>query len=178
MIFCNWIYNWDYNKKPAQKQNILEQTIFDGPSANLRPLCNSNVTKVYDLKWSQNWTRTIRSGVFGIAKHVKITCFACICQLFGYANNNTSDSPSVILRPFYDRYFCHITIEKWSHICTRTITKCLFEDILFLGAFPIVIPNVSISNLDHEGVELLCWNFLWLISAPKDTIKNIQLDTP
>ena len=135
------------------------------------------MTKVSVLKWSQNWPRTIRSGVFGIAKNVKITCFACVFQIFGYANNTTSDGPSAILRPLYNRYFCHITIEKWSQIYTRNIRKCFFEDILFLGAFPIVIPIVnSISNLDHEGVELSCWNFLWLISAPKDTIKTLSRD--
>ena len=70
-------------------------------------------------------------------------------QIIGYANNTTSDGPSVILKTLYYRYFCHITIDNWSEICTRTIRKCLFEDILFLGAFPIVIPIV-----DHEGVEL------------------------
>ena len=146
-------------------------------SVNLRPLFNSNMTKVSVLKWSQNWPRTIRSGVFGIAKNVKITCFACIFQIFGYANNTTSDGPSAILRPLYNRYFCHITIEKWSQICTRTIRNGFFKDILFLGLFPIVIPIVnSISNLDHEGVELSCWNLLWLISAPKDTIKTLSRD--
>ena len=45
---------WDYNRKQAQKQNFLEKTISDGPSANLRPLFNRNVTKVSVLKWSQN----------------------------------------------------------------------------------------------------------------------------
>ena len=72
-----------------------------------------------------------------------------------YANNTISDGPSAILRPLYNSYFCHITIEKWSPIYTRTIRKCLFKDILFLAAFSIVISIVnSISNLDHEGVEL------------------------
>ena len=35
-----------YNRKQAQKQKILEKTISDGPSANLRQLFNSNVTNV------------------------------------------------------------------------------------------------------------------------------------
>ena len=46
--------NEDYNRKQGQKLNILEKTISDGPSANLRPLFNSNVTKVSIIKWSQN----------------------------------------------------------------------------------------------------------------------------
>ena len=135
------------------------------------------MTKVYVIKWSQNCTRTIRSGVVGIPKYLKNACKAGYFNIFGYAKNTTSEGPSSILRPLYNRYFCHITIEKWSQICTRTIRNGFFKDILFLGLFPIVIPIVnSISNLDHEGVELSCWNFLWLISAPKDTIKTLSRD--
>ena len=69
-----------------------------------------------------------------------------------------------------------------------TIRNGFFKDIVFLGSFPIVIPIVNlIANLDHEGVELSCWNFLWQISAPKDTIKTLsrhvwmfltKIDTP
>ena len=78
-------------------------------------------------------------------------------QIFGFANNTIFDGPSAILRPLYNRYFCHITIEKWSQIYTRAIRKCLFKDILLLGAFSIVILIInSISNLDHDGVELSC----------------------
>ena len=70
-----------------------------------------------------------------------------------------------------------ITIEKWSQICTRTVRNVFFKDILFLGSFPIVIPIVnSISNIDHEGVKLSCWNSLWLIRAPKNTIKTLSRD--
>ena len=115
------------------------------------------MTKVSVLKWSQKWTRTIRSGVFGIPKYLKNACKACYLNVFGYVKNTTFDGPTSILRPLYNRYFCHITIEKWSQICTRTIRNGFFKDILFLGLFPIVIPIVnSISNLDHEGVELSC----------------------
>ena len=145
---------------------IRKKTIVNGSSANLRPLFNSNVTKVSVIKWSYNWTRT---------KHVKITSFAYIFQMFGYGNKITYDGPSAIPRPLYNRYLCHITIEKWSQICTRTIRKCLFKDILFLGASPIVIPIVnSISNLNHEWVELSRWNYSWLINAPKEPIKKHQ----
>ena len=34
--------------------NILEKTISDGPSAYLRPLFNSNMTRVSVIKWSEN----------------------------------------------------------------------------------------------------------------------------
>ena len=75
--------------------------------------------------------------------------------MFGYAKNTTHDGPSSILKPLYNRYFGHITIEKWSQICTMTIRNGIFKDILFLGLFSIVFPIVNlIANLDHKGVEL------------------------
>ena len=74
--------------------------------------------------------------------------------MFGYAKNTTSEGSSSILRPRYNRYFCHITIEKWSQICTRTIRNGFFKDNLFLGLFPIVITVNLTANLDHEGVKL------------------------
>ena len=80
----------------------------------------------------------------------------------GYARKTTSGCPSSILRPLYNIYFCHITIEKWSQICTRTIRIVFFQRYSFFGFLsycnPIVIlfnPIVNlIANLDHEGVEL------------------------
>ena len=101
-------------RKHRPRGLMLWKPISDGPSANLRKLFNSNVIQVYVSKCSQNWTRTIRSSVFGTAKNVKITYFACIFQIFGYANNTTYDGPSAILRQLYNRYFSRITIEKWS----------------------------------------------------------------
>ena len=49
----------------------LKKNISDGPSANLSPLFNSNVTKVSVIKWSQNCTTTIRSDIVGIPKYLK-----------------------------------------------------------------------------------------------------------
>ena len=103
------------------KQNILKTALSDYPSANVRPLFNSNMTKVSVLKWSQNCTRTIRSGVVGIPKYLKNACNTGYFNIFGYAKNTTSDGPTSFLRTLYNRYFCHITIEKWSRVCTRTI---------------------------------------------------------
>ena len=141
----------------------------------MRPLFNSNMTKVSVLKWSHNWTRTIRSGVFGIPKYLKNACKAGYFNFFGYVKNTTSDGPTSILRALYNRYFCHFTIEKWSQICTMTIINDFFKDIKFLALFHIVIPIVNIiANFDHERVELSPWKVLWLISAPKDTINNLS----
>ena len=157
-------------KEMRPKQNILKKALSDGPSLNLRPLFNSTMTQVSVIKWSQNCTRTIKSGVVGIPKYLKNACKAVNLNMDGYAKKN-SDGPSSILRQLYNRYFCHITIEKWYRICTRIIINVYFRDILYLGSFPIVIPIVNLfANLDHEGADL----FLWLISAQKDTIKTLS----
>ena len=39
-------YNGNYYGKEAQKQNILENSLSDGPSSILTPLYNSNVAKL------------------------------------------------------------------------------------------------------------------------------------
>ena len=115
------------------------------------------MTKVSVINWSQNYARTIRSCVVGIPKYLQNACKAGYFNIFGYAKNTTYEGPSSILKPLNNRYFCHITIEKWSHFCTRTIGNGFFKDILLLGSFPIVIPIVNlIENLDHEGVEPSC----------------------
>ena len=83
------------------------------------------MTKVSVIKWSQNCTRTIRSGVAGIPKYLKNTCKAGYFNIFGCAKKTTSEDSSSILRPLYNRYFCHITIEKQSQIGTSTIRNGL-----------------------------------------------------
>ena len=85
VYICNYIYNGDYNRKKGQQLNILEKTILDGPSANLRPLFNSNMTKVSVIQWSQNCTRTIRSGVVGIPNYLKNAGKAGYFNIFSYA---------------------------------------------------------------------------------------------
>ena len=48
------------------------------------------------------------------------------------------------------RYFCHITIVKWSQICQNTIRKNFFGVILFLGQFYIEIPIVPLKKWPHD----------------------------
>ena len=145
----------DYNGKCTHKQHILKKALYDGPSGNLRPLFTSYMTKVYIIKWIQKCTRTIISGIVGIPKYLKYACKAGYTNMFGYAKNTTSDGPSSILRPLYNRYFCPITVEKWSQICTWTIKNGSFKDFMFFGLFPTVIPIINlIANLNHEGVNL------------------------
>ena len=49
-------------------KNILIKALSDGPSANLRPLHNSNVAKVTFVKWSQILISTTGSFISGIPK--------------------------------------------------------------------------------------------------------------
>ena len=63
-------------EKQALKQNILEKALSDGPSEILRPLYNSNVTKVY--KMVSEFDMVYRIVFIGIPTNVKIVCFACI----------------------------------------------------------------------------------------------------
>ena len=61
----------------APKNRISSKKALSGdPSANLRPLFNSNMTKLSVIKWSQNYTRTIRSGAVGISNFLKNACKA------------------------------------------------------------------------------------------------------
>ena len=60
--------NGDFNGKQAKKHNILKKALSDGPSANLRPLYNSNVAKVSIVKWSQISISTAGSTISGIPK--------------------------------------------------------------------------------------------------------------
>ena len=48
------------------------------------------------------------------------------------------------------RYFCHITILKWSQICKKSIRKSFFRDILFVGRFSIEIPIVPFKKWPHD----------------------------
>ena len=87
------------------------------------------------IKWSQNCIRTIRNGVVGIPKYLKNACKQVIFDNFGNAKNTTSEGPTSILRPLYDWYFCHITIERWSQIFTMTIRNGFFKNMLFWARF-------------------------------------------
>ena len=70
--------NGDFNGKQDKKHNILKKALSDGPSANLRPLYNSNVAKVSIVKWSQILISTVRSSIFDIPKIFKKFRFQCI----------------------------------------------------------------------------------------------------
>ena len=51
--------------KTGALKNILKKAFCDGPSANPRPLHNSNVEKVFIVKWSQILIFADKSPVSG-----------------------------------------------------------------------------------------------------------------
>ena len=67
--------NGDFNGKRAKKHNILKKALSDGPSANLRPLYNSNVAKVSIVKWSQILILAVGSSISDIPKKFKKIVF-------------------------------------------------------------------------------------------------------
>ena len=48
-----------------QNKYSLKKKLSDGPSENMRLLKNSNIAKVYILKWSQILISTARSSISG-----------------------------------------------------------------------------------------------------------------
>ena len=48
------------------------------------------------------------------------------------------------LIPLFYRYFCHITIVKWSQISKKIIRKWVFKDIFSLDLFSIIFPIVTL----------------------------------
>ena len=75
---------------------MLRKTLLEGPKTILRPLYDSNVAEVSIIKCSPNLNWVYRSSVFGIPKNGKITHFACIFEIFGYAKNTTSVSTNQV----------------------------------------------------------------------------------
>ena len=61
------VHNGDFDGIWSKKKNIKKIHSY-GPSANLRPLHNSNVAKVSIVKWSQILSSTAGSSISGIPR--------------------------------------------------------------------------------------------------------------
>ena len=108
------------------------------------------MAKVSIVKWSQNWICVVRSPYFGLTPDFKIALKTAIFKIIGYARNGTSVHKNLFLRPLYNRYFCHITIIKWSQISKKSIGKCIFRNIYILGPFSIKFPIVTLKIYHHR----------------------------
>ena len=115
------------------------------------------MAKVSIVKWSQKWIFVARTPFFSLTPDLKIALKTAIFKYFWYARNDTSGNKNLNLRPLYDRYFCHITIIKWSQICTRIIRKYFSEDIFLGGSFPIEITIGWAKNSLTQFLVVLWW---------------------
>ena len=119
------------------KKKILQKALSDGILANLRPLYNSNVAKVYIVKWSQIQICVAGSVISGISTFLG---FQYYFKIIGQAKKGVSVHNNPILRPLYDRYFCHISIIKWFQICQNSIKKNFFGEIFCFAFTPMYFP--------------------------------------
>ena len=127
------ILDWIYNEEPTSKislKNYFLMVLVKFWNCFAKLIWQ----KVSIIKWYQNLILASGSGVFGIPKDDKITCFAFIFQLIGCAKNPTAGGPFS---------FYHITNAKLPHNFIRTIRKCFFKDVLFLGSCPIIIATIN-----------------------------------
>ena len=93
-------------------------------------------------------------------------------KILGEAKKGVSLYKIQILRPLYNRYFCHITIRRWSRICQNFSRKCFFLEIYFLkNNFPL---NFLLQLFEHyakvrDGSKMVSKViFLDLLTFPMD----------
>ena len=85
------------------------------------------MAKVSIVKWSQKLIFVAWSVISGIPKYFKNCRFQCN----------------------FNRYFCHITIIKWSQNCQNFTRKVFFLNIEYWGLFPIDIPILAFKTYHH-----------------------------
>ena len=103
-----------------------KKTHSDGFFVNSRPLYNSNMAKVFIVKWSQKLIFVDGTPFFGPTPDFEIALKTAIFKIFGCARNGTSVNKNHVLRPLYSKYFCHITIVEWYRKNKKSIKKCIF----------------------------------------------------
>ena len=99
--------------------------------------------KVPVVKWSRKWIFVARSVFSGIPMFLGNCHFQCKFEIIGQAKKGLSVQKSPILRPLYNRYFCQITIIKWSRIHQNSTRKCFFGDIFSKYPFSIIFPIIA-----------------------------------
>ena len=106
------------------------------------------MAKVSIVKWSQKWIFVDRTPFFGPTPDFEIALKTAIFKIFGYARNGTSVNKKPFLRPQNNRYFCHITIMKWSRINKKSI-KGHFLRYFYFSPFSIKFPTVTLKIYQH-----------------------------
>ena len=106
------------------------------------------MTKVSFVKWSLKWIFVYRSAIYGIPKYFENCCFQCDFKIWGRPQKGSSVHKNQFLRPLYNRYFCHITIVKWSRIIQKS--SAFFEIFLLQPLFPFKFPTVTLKIYQHQ----------------------------
>ena len=86
------------------------------------------------------------SALSGTPKYFENCRFQCNFKIWDWAKKGVSVHKNYVLRPLYNRYFCHIIIVKMSWINQKSIQKCIFLDIFILGLFSIKFPIVTLKT--------------------------------
>ena len=87
---------------------------------------------------------------FGPTPDFDIAMKTAIFKISGCARNGTSVNKNHVSRPLCNRYFCHITIVKWSWINQKSIKKLIFWDIIILNPFSIKSLIVTFKTYHHR----------------------------
>ena len=86
--------------------------------------------------------------------NIKRIAFPSNFKICGWAENGISVHKNHVLRRLYNRYFCNITIVKWSRINKKSIRKCIFWNIFLLGPFSIKFPIVTLKTYHHRKEKI------------------------
>ena len=103
--------------------------------------------KLSIVKWPQKWIFQTGRVFSGIPKLLGNCHFQCKFKIIGQAKKGVSVQKYPILRPLYNRYFCHFTIIKWSWISQNSTRKCFFWRYIILKIdFPL---NFLLQLFEH-----------------------------
>ena len=77
--------------------------------------------------------------------------FQCNFNIWGWTKKEISVHKNSNPRPLNNRYFCHITIIKWSQINKKNPSeRAYFEKFLILDLFPNKFPIVTLKIYHHQ----------------------------
>ena len=80
-------------------KNIAKNGLSDDFFVNPRPLYNSNMAKVYTVKWSRIGIFVDGNPFFGSTPDTEVALKTETFKIFGYARIGTSINKSLFLRP-------------------------------------------------------------------------------
>ena len=104
----------------------------------------------YILQWYQNLISVDRSAISGIFYNC---VFQCNFYFWGKAKKRISGLKNQILISLYNRYFCHLTLLRWSRISKNPSERAILEVFLFQVCFPL---NSLLEPSKFKVLEMAC----------------------